>query len=254
MRSLFRFSIALLGVCCAYSSSQAFWWHHKDRGNQAPAASCVTAACAPAVTYMAQTQNVVTTRTVMVPVQQQVVTQRTVLVPVQLAPVAAPTGCTGAPMAAPAGCTGTPVAAPAGCFGTPTGAGCFGTAPGTGCMGGKSGTTYIGNAGMGSFDDALPPKLARLETRIYNIENKIDALTESVNEMRDAKSSLPALPTIPPLPGSATKPTPLGSAAPTETDSVLAAARAYKAKQAATPTTAATPLVPAGADAGVTRK
>jgi hypothetical protein len=246
MRSLLRFSLALLGVCCALSSSQAFWWHKKDKTTavcEAPGATCAQPS------FMAVQQDVVSTRTVMVPVQQQVVTKRTVLVPVS----AAPAGCTGAP--AGAGCHGAGVGA--GCHGAGVGAGCHGT--GAGCVGSRAGGGCTGGGRTG-FDnylergshDAFAPNLAKLENRIFNIETKLDLLTESVNNWNDAAkaNTKTALPAIPPLPNGSFKPTPIGSMNPTETDPVLAAARAYKARQAALPIVAI-PLLP---ETDLTRK
>lgn len=257
MRLLFRFSVALLGVGGAISTSQAFWWHKKECATHAaaPAASCESAACAPAVTYVPQTQNVVTTRTVMVPVQQQVVTQRTVMVPVAAPPRAA--GCYGSGAGAGSGCTGAGAGLGSGCTGAGAGAGCFGssTGAGTGCCGGGTGLPGKGGAvfnnDQSSLTDPGSAKLAKLENKIMGLENKIDALTEALTEAGAKSPSRSSLPPIPPIPAGALKPTPLGSATPTENDPILAAARAYKARQAA----AATPVpAAAGAETGVTRK
>jgi hypothetical protein len=256
MRSFIRFSFALIGVCAAFTTSQAFWWKHKECKPVALAAApqCESASCAPAVRYVAETHNVESIQyrqvvtTVPVKVMTPVTVMRAVPVPPPVAaPMAAPMGCHGA-VAAPAGCHGG-AAAPMGCHGAGVPTGCTGgfRGPAGGCNGSGSGVFYNTNAA----GEDLSPNLAKLEKRISTIETKIDALTEAVNEMREAgakthdKSALPGLPAIPPLPSK----TPLGNAAPADADPVLAAARAYKARQA----TAAAPL-PTGTDAGVTRK
>lgn len=244
MRLLFRATLALFCLGFLVSTSEAFW-RHKD-GKRAAGADCDAPSCAAPVTYVPETRNVCVTQYKLVP--ETVVKQVQVMVPVRIAPPAAvpmaPAGCHGAP-AAPAGCHGAP-GAPGGCHG----------APGLGCHGAPGANMYhIGPGPNGlapGFDGGFGSRLAVLETKLSTLETKITALTLALSDLQPGakaqdKTAIP----IPPLPVPATptgnaKPT-VGSAATPDADPLLAAARAFKAKQAlakdATPPPAGDPVV-----------
>jgi len=245
MKYFFRFTLALFAVCTAYSTSQAIWWHHKDRGQAASCAPATAAACIP------ETKEYTTTRyrTVVSYVPEQVVTRVTTWVPAAAPPMAAaPAGCSGSR----GSCFGS--GAPAGCSGAPRASGCSGA--GAGCSGAGS-LWHVNGSSNGSEFSA--PKLALLESRLDRLDAKITALTETVNSMQDPSKAqdkvnvpLPALPNVPASGGPTGSAKPI--AAPTETDPLLAAARAYKAQQASLPKipVVAAPVAPA--DESVTRK
>ena len=239
MRTLFRATLALFCLGLLVSTSEAFW-RHKDCKRpaaaeyDAPGVSCAGPSCGspPGVAYVPETKDVYSTRyrAEVRYVPETVVTKVTTMVPVRVAPPPPPPG---------AGCHGTPPGLPpgAGCHGTPPGAGCHGTPPGAGCYGGPPGATWD-RLGYSFGGDGFSPRLAQLETKLATLDAKISALTTAVADLNAGgkapeKTALP----IPPLPVPATptgsaKPTVVGSAATPDADPLLAAARAFKAKQA----------------------
>jgi hypothetical protein len=229
MRLLFRATLALIGVCCAFSTSQAFWWHNKSGGHHKGGGaafadeSCAKGACGAPQEYRAETKEYTTTqyRKVVSYVPETVVQRVTTMVPVPRV------------MAPPAGCHG--VAPGAGCHGVTAGAGCHGVTAGAGCHGapGAPGSNWqYGPSERGG--DGLPLRLVQLETRILNLETKITTLVESVNGFQNGtKTQDKATVTIPSLPGQGgpADAVPVGNSPPRDADPLAAAARAFKEGQ-----------------------
>ena len=102
------------------------------------------------------------------------------------------------------------------------------------------------------LDGGFGPRLAVLETKLSTLETKITALTTVLSDLQAGtktqdKTALPIPPLpVPAVPTGNVKPT-VGSAATPDADPLLAAARAFKAKQAlakdATPPPAGDPVV-----------
>lgn len=221
MRILFRVTLVLFSLGVAASASPAFW-RHKATGSAAgvPCPPAVAApACAPATTYVPETRDVYTTRyrAEVRYVPETVVTRVTTMVPVQQPVFAPAAGCHG--FAPGAGCHG--VAPGVGCHGVAPGAGCHGSAPGAG-----SNWFHVGSA-----ESASPSRYAQLDARIGGLEDAIARLTESLTagDRGGAKDGTAPAPAVPPLPA---RP---ATAAVTAADSdpLLDAARAFKARQAA---------------------
>ena len=213
MRILVRATLALVGVCCAFSTSQAFWWHHKGgHGSGAGYAeeSCAKGACAAPVTYVPETKDVCVTRyrqeIRLVP--ETVVQRVTTMVPRVMAP---PTGCQG--YSAGAGCQG-------------YGGGCYGSVPKV--IAAADGTS-----------DGLATRLALMETKLATLETKFATLEIAISDALDPvkgvrRGSLPAVPASGTAPPATTKPAgavPVGNSPPHDTDPLAAAARAFKEGQ-----------------------